>query len=76
MATTKTATIAHPTIGPVTGSTAKEGVVQFLGLQYATLVDRFAPPALKDYGKQNETMEATKLGCVLPFFSHPNDKLP
>ncbi|KAK3686804.1 hypothetical protein LTR37_019437 [Vermiconidia calcicola] len=59
MATTK---ILHPTVGPINGSTAKEGVVQFLGLQYATLADRFAPPAMREYGEQNETIEATKLG--------------
>ncbi|KAH6974610.1 Alpha/Beta hydrolase protein [Ilyonectria sp. MPI-CAGE-AT-0026] len=35
-------TISHPTIGRVRGISRYPGVVQFLGVQYATLMDRFA----------------------------------
>lgn len=35
-------TISHPTIGRVRGISRYPGVVQFLGVQYATLTDRFA----------------------------------
>ncbi|CAK3960017.1 Hypothetical predicted protein [Lecanosticta acicola] len=41
-----------------------EGVTQFLGLQYATLVDRFAPPVLKQYDA-NSAIDATKIGPSL-----------
>ena len=52
---------SHPGIGTITGSAAKEGVLQFLGLQYATLTDRFALPVMKDYDNDS-TIDATKIG--------------
>lgn len=56
-------TIQHPDLGEVNGQTA-EGVVQFLGLQYASLKDRFASPELRtDY--TSKTVDATKFGQVL-----------
>ena len=50
----------HATIGSIKANTSKEGVVQFLGLQYATIIDRFAPAKMKEYS--NESINATKLG--------------
>lgn len=35
-------TISHPTIGRVRGIRRYPGVIQFLGVQYATLMDRLA----------------------------------
>jgi hypothetical protein len=55
-------TFTHPTIGSIKGNTSKEGVVQFLGLQYATVADRFAPAKIKQYSNNNETIDATKIG--------------
>lgn len=40
--------------------------MQCLGLQYATIADRFAPPQIKEYSS-SETIDATKLGFVLYF---------
>lgn len=54
-------TLSHPTIGKVKGNATKDGVIEFLGLQYATLTDRFAPAKIKEYSKQN-TIDATKIG--------------
>jgi len=51
----------HPSIGTFTASAAKDGVLQFLGVQYATLADRFAPPVLKQYPHGSE-VDASKLG--------------
>jgi hypothetical protein len=51
----------HPTIGSVIGNTDSEGVVQYLGLQYATLADRFAPPQLKQYSPDSN-VDATRNG--------------
>jgi hypothetical protein len=56
------AVFTHPSIGRLKGNTAKEGVLQFLGLQYATLTDRFAPAKMKEYSNQSETVDATKIG--------------
>ncbi|KAK5174082.1 uncharacterized protein LTR77_001162 [Saxophila tyrrhenica] len=56
-----TTTISHPAIGNVTASTAKDGVVQVLGVQYATLKDRFSPPVLKEYSS-SQNVDGTKLG--------------
>lgn len=50
----------HPAIGEIKGK-PREEVTQFLGLQYATLKDRFAPPMLKQYdGKA--TIDGTNIG--------------
>jgi hypothetical protein len=51
----------HPNIGSVIGNTDSEGVVQYLGLQYATLADRFAPPQLKQYSPDSN-VDATRNG--------------
>jgi hypothetical protein len=59
-----TTTISHPAIGQITASTAKEGVVQLLGVQYATLSDHFAPAKLKEYAA-GESVDATKLGFAV-----------
>ncbi|KAK5127009.1 hypothetical protein LTR85_008368 [Meristemomyces frigidus] len=56
-----TTTLSHPTIGSINGTTAKPGVKQYLGLQYATLADRFAPAALKEY-TANDSLDATQVG--------------
>lgn len=50
----------HASIGEIK-SKPRETVTQFLGLQYATLEDRFAPPVLKQYdGKAG--IDGTKIG--------------
>lgn len=50
----------HPSIGKIKGK-PREDVTQFLGLQYATLEDRFAQPVLKQYdGKAR--IDGTKIG--------------
>ncbi len=38
--------VQHPTIGPLKGIVKVPGVIQLLGVQYATLADRFAPGVL------------------------------
>lgn len=45
-------TLKHPELGQVIGTRhGSEDVVQYLGIHYATLAHRFAPPAVKkDYG--------------------------
>ncbi|GME34882.1 putative carboxylesterase protein [Neofusicoccum parvum] len=58
-----TATIAHPSLGTVRGKTADDGsgVTQFLGIKYASLKDRFAPPELVK-GDPKGTVEAGEFG--------------
>jgi carboxylesterase type B len=56
-----TATLDHPSIGKVVGNADREHVTRYLGLQYATLTDRFAPPQMKSY-TQNDTIDATAYG--------------
>lgn len=56
-----TATLNHPSIGKVVGNADREHVTRYLGLQYATLVGRFAPPRMKEY-TQNDTIDATVHG--------------
>lgn len=58
----------HATIGPIKGLRKLPGVIQYLGIQYATLKDRFSRGELllsyslnhpnKEYG----VLDATKLG--------------
>lgn len=46
----QTPILQHPTIGPIRGVVKKVGVTQFLGVQYATLKDRFSrAELLKSY---------------------------
>lgn len=55
-------TFQHPDISPIEG-VMSDGVFQFLGLQYATLDDRFAPPVLKEYVKTAEkVVDGTRMG--------------
>ena len=56
-----TSTLHHPAIGNVIGNADSEGVVQYLGVQYATLADRFAPPQLKQHSPDGE-VDATRNG--------------
>ncbi|KAF5844230.1 hypothetical protein GGP41_002800 [Bipolaris sorokiniana] len=54
------ATLNHPALGEIKGN-QRDGVAQFLGLKYASIKDRFAPPELVDnYGPDNT--DATKFG--------------
>lgn len=55
------ATLNHPSIGEVVGNADCEDVTKYLGLQYATLTDRFALPQMKDY-TENTFIDATKHG--------------
>ena len=57
----KITTLKHPDIGSVVGNADGEGVTRYLGLQYAILSDRFAPPQLKQYS-QDDTVDATRNG--------------
>lgn len=58
----------HPTIGPIRGITKVSGVNQYLGIQYATLKDRFARGELLEAyptnhaNKRDGVLDATKLG--------------
>ncbi|KAK5681028.1 hypothetical protein LTS10_006788 [Elasticomyces elasticus] len=54
-------TLRHPEIGTISGIDAGQGVSQFLGIQYATIKDRFAPAVLKKYDGV-EGLDAVKVG--------------
>lgn len=58
--------INHPTLGPIQGIQRYADVNQFLGVQYATLKDRFAQGELLEQYKSVPTgaLDATKLGYV------------
>lgn len=58
MATRK---IDHPLMGSIVGNADSQDVTRYLGLQYATLADRFAPPQLMVYS-QDDTVDATAHG--------------
>jgi len=50
----------HPQIGPIRGISPGGGVSQYLGIQYATLVNRFCRgQSLESY---TTPVDATKLG--------------
>ena len=51
----------HVELGEVKGNVT-DGTAQFLGLQYATLENRFAPPQLKT--KYEARIDASKFGQV------------
>lgn len=56
-------TINHPTIGLVRGIQRLSKVSQFLGIQYATLRDRFSRgELLQEYPSSADALDATKLG--------------
>lgn len=64
------ATLKHPALGEIKGN-QRDGVAQFLGLKYASIKDRFAPPELAgSYGPGNT--DATKFGYVQHTFPPPN----
>lgn len=56
-----TNTIQHPSIGDVVGRDG-DGVVQFLGIQYATLRDRFAESQVRS--QYHSPVDATSHGWV------------
>ena len=57
-------TFTHKELGAVKGNT-KDGVTEFLGIKYASLENRFAPPSLvTSYGAG--PLDATKFGCANP----------
>lgn len=56
------ATFKHAALGELEGNKV-DGSIQFLGLKYASIKDRFAPPELvSDYG--SGSTDATKFGFV------------
>ncbi|KAH8703171.1 carboxylesterase-like protein [Talaromyces proteolyticus] len=55
-----TETINHPLIGAIAGK-AEDGIVQFLGVRYASLTDRLAEPELLSH-YDGEEIDATKKG--------------
>jgi hypothetical protein len=59
-----TATFYHPLIGRVKYNAKCDSVKKFLGLQYATLNDRFAPPRLREY-PQGGIIDASSHGQVV-----------
>lgn len=62
----------HATIGPIKGLRKTPGVIQYLGVQYATLKDRFSRgELLQSYpashlNKQGGVLNATKFGYEMP----------
>ncbi|KAJ5636954.1 Alpha/Beta hydrolase protein [Penicillium longicatenatum] len=59
----------HPTIGPIKGLNNVPTVVQYLGVQYATLKDRFSRGVLletydRGYLNRDGVLDATKLGPI------------
>nr|OQO31630.1 hypothetical protein B0A51_00782 [Rachicladosporium sp. CCFEE 5018] len=56
-----TSEYSHPAVGDFTGN-RRDGILQFLGVQYATLADQFAPPVLKHYPTKTVVVDATKHG--------------
>lgn len=63
-----TTTLKHPSVGNVVGNAEYEDVARYLGLQYATLADRFSPPQMKEYQRDGE-VDATKNGCAALMYS-------
>lgn len=54
--------LAHPDIGTIKGKKSA-GVAQFLGIKYAALTDRLAPPTLVTSYPAN-SIDATAYGCA------------
>lgn len=54
------ATLQHPYLGKVQGK-AGDGVVQYLGIKYGHLKDRFAEAVMETYDTES-TKTATKVG--------------
>lgn len=63
-----TYSLQHPQLSSITGIKADDkGVVQYLGIQYATLAHRFSAPEIKT--KYGATIDATSRGFVsLPLY--------
>lgn len=55
------AIIQHPLLGEVGGSVEEE-VLQFRGIQYATLENRFASPVVREH--YNGSIDARSFGLV------------
>lgn len=58
-----TETIKHPLIGAIVGR-AGDGIIQFLGVKYASLTNRLAEPQLLS-NYDGEEIDATKKGYNL-----------
>ena len=60
----KTHVLEHPLLGRIKGVQKTDTVVQYLGLQYATLKDRFARAelAVGQQGGDGDVIDATKHG--------------
>jgi hypothetical protein len=58
-----TETIEHPLIGVLVGK-AEDGIIQFLGVRYASLTDRLAEPELLSH-YDGEKIDATKKGYFI-----------
>jgi carboxylesterase type B len=53
--------IKHQKLGQIQGKQG-DGIVQFLGIKYASLKDRFAGSELVEYGSGESVIDATNLG--------------
>jgi hypothetical protein len=53
--------LKHQKLGQIQGKQG-DGVVQFLGIKYATVKDRFAGSELVEYGSGESVIDATNLG--------------
>lgn len=53
--------LKHPSIGEIHGVQGDE-IVQFLGVKYATIADRFAASKVTEYEPSASIIDATKLG--------------
>jgi len=61
--------LKHQSLGEVHGKDG-DGVVQYLGIKYATVKDRFALSQLFDPSSTNGIIDGTKLGYVTLFLTH------
>ncbi len=55
------ARLKHQNLGQIQGKQG-DGVIQFLGIKYATVKDRFAGSELVEYGNGESVIDATNLG--------------
>jgi hypothetical protein len=51
----------HPSLGEIHG-VQKDGIVQFLGIKYASLKDRFAKSEILGRGVEGSIIDGTKHG--------------
>ncbi|KAF2724447.1 carboxylesterase [Polychaeton citri CBS 116435] len=54
------------TVGRVRATKKGNDIVQCLGVQYATLKDRFAPAVIKSYDTKGDVIDATTFGPIVP----------